>query len=198
MSRKFLPNCRLILASRPHSLVNFAPVIQPNIVVFLNELLSNDVEKLMNYYLQQHGTASGILENLRMKSPRIYQLIFTPVFLRLVVMLNNEVGEHVWTYVNTTAKLFFEVIQRLQMSAHHECGLDVGDVEILNQKLAEMAFYKTKQGSVVFEQKDLERYGLSGENVQDFLFGVLSSNTALLVGLVVVFYFNHQTTQVSS
>ena len=200
MSRRFLPNCRLVVTSRPHSLAQFAPVIQPQIVVFLNDLLSNDVEKLMNHYLD-HGSASDIMAKLWVKSPRIHQLVYNPLFLRLVVLLNNEVGEDVWTYVNTTAKLFFEVIDRLQMSAHHECGLDVDDVKVLNLKLGEMALSKTMEGTVIFEQKDLEKYGLSGENVQDFLFGVMKissskHNSALLVGLM-VFYFNHQSTQVN-
>ena len=203
LSRKVLPNIRIAVTSRPHSLAQFAPAIQPNIVVFLNDLLSDDVEKLMNHYLVNGDQADEIIEKLRIKSPRIHQLIFNPLLLRLVAMLSNEVEQNIWEYVNTIAKLFYEVVEKLQSSAHHECGLDVDDVKVLNRKLAEMAFNKTIEGSVVFEQSDLERYGLSGENTQDFLFGVMKKtsskhNNALLVGLMLVFYFNHQSTQVSS
>merc|ERR1719466_527106 len=52
LSRKMLPGVRLILTSRPHSILNFDQTIQPDIVLFLDDLSETSMRTLMSFYIQ--------------------------------------------------------------------------------------------------------------------------------------------------
>ena len=198
LSRKFLKNVRLILTSRPHSIAQFSPLIQPNIVIFLNDLTKEDTEILMRYYIQEVDVEK-ILKILSMKSPRVHTLVHNPLFLRIFAMLYNLAGEKIWKIVKTTSSLFYEIIGYHQDSAHY--GSEVG-VEELNKKLGKMSFKKTMiEKSVVFNNDDLKEVNLTSNDIQDLVFAVVENftkhNNSSVVG-VMLFYFMHQSIQVSS
>ena len=73
LSRKLLPGVRLILTSRPHSILNFDKPIQPNFVLYLDDLSEESMKTLFRCYLKTDET-DQIIKKLLEKSPRVRQL----------------------------------------------------------------------------------------------------------------------------
>ena len=123
LSRKVLPKVRLILTSRPHSILNFEVNIQPNYVLYLDDLSEDDMKKLFRFYIKTEDVHE-IINKLLEKSPKIQQLTFCPLFLRLFCHLYEIVGEEIWKIVESTANLFDELLNRLQSCAHKGSQID--------------------------------------------------------------------------
>ena len=196
LSRKVLPDTRVIITSRPHSIVNFSTHIQPDEVIYVNDLKRTGMVELMNFYIGEDNV-DEILKRLEMKSSRIFQLIHNPLFLRLFAMLHDQVADNIWSYLTTTSSMFKELIERLQSSANFNsecCG------EKLIKKMAEVAYQCTMQGSVIVTNEDLKGKELSANDVQDLMFGVKGqcsgAEARSLVGMM-KFFFHHQSIQVS-
>ena len=51
LSRKVLPYVRLILTSRPHSILNFKEDMQPDQLFYLDDLNEEDMRSLMGFYV---------------------------------------------------------------------------------------------------------------------------------------------------
>ena len=127
------------------------------------------------------------------KSPKIQQLTFCPLFLRLFCHLYEIVGDEIWKVVSSTANLFDELLTRLQQSAHKGSQLQEGEVMT---KLSKLAYNTTMQRSVVITQEDLSKCEITPDDVQDLMIGVNSGSSSALVGPS-LFYFAHQSIQVS-
>ena len=192
LSRKLLPGVRLILTSRPHSILNFDKAIQPNVVLYLDDLSEDDMKKLIHFYLKCDDV-DKIINKLIDKSPRIQQLTYCPLFLRLFCNLYEMAADEIWTIVESTANLFDELLTRLQHCAHKGSQLD--EDEIMT-KLSKLAYNKTTQRSVVITQNDLSECRITPNEVQDLMIGVHSNSNTALVGPS-LFYFAHQSIQVS-
>ena len=148
----------------------------------------------MSFYVQSEDVeqiVSKLLEN----SPRVQQLIYCPLFLRLFALLVNLAGlSEVWKIVHSTANLFDELLRRLQDCAHN--AGEIEDTNVLN-KIMELAFTKTIEGSVVIDQNDLSNFRIQPNEIQDLVFGVHGEANSALIGPS-LFYFAHQSIQVSS
>ena len=193
LSRKILPDVRLILTSRPHSVLNFSEIIQPNFVLYLDDLSETDMRKLMSFYVHT-GDVDQIVSKLQEKSPRVQQLIYCPLFLRLFAMLVNLSGlDEIWTIVQSTASLFDELFRRLQDCAHN--GGEIEDTNVMS-KIIELAYKKTMQRSVVIDQNDLSDLRIDPNDIQDLAIGVHGDSNSALIGPS-LFYFAHQSIQVS-
>ena len=192
LSRYILPDVRLILTSRPHSILNFDKAIQPKLVVYLDDLSEDDMKTLFRFYLKSDDT-DKIIKKLLDKSPRIQQLTYCPLFLRLFCHLYEIAGDEIWTIVESTANLFDELLTRLQHCAHKGSQLDEDEVMT---KLSKLAYNKTTQRSVVITQEDLSACSITPNEVQDLMIGVHSNSNSALVGPS-LFYFAHQSIQVS-
>ena len=192
LSRKLLPKVRLILTSRPHSILNFEVNIQTNYVLYLDDLSENDMKKLFCFFLKT-GDSDKILKKLREKSPNVQKLFFCPLYLRLFCHLHQIVGDEIWRLVGSVASLFEELINRLHCSAHKASPLE--EIELMT-KLSKLAYGKTATRSVVITQEDLLGGGVTPNEVQDFMVGLNGPVLkALLVGTS-LFYFAHQSIQV--
>ena len=192
LSREILPGVRLILTSRPHSILNFDKAIQTKLVVYLDDLSEDDMKTLFRFYLQSDDV-DKIIKKLLDKSPRIQQLTYCPLFLRLFCHLYQIAGDEIWTIVESTANLFDELLTRLQRCAHKGSQLDEDEVMT---KLSKLAYNKTTQRSVVITQEDLSECSITPNEVQDLMIGVHSNSNSALVGPS-LFYFSHQSIQVS-
>ena len=192
LSRKFLPRVRLILTSRPHSILNFDKAIQPNFVLYLDDLTEQNMKTLFRFYMKT-GDVDKIIKQILIKSPRIQQLIYCPLFLRLVCHLYEIVGDEIWTIVESTANLFDELLTRLQHCAHN--GSQLEENRIMT-KLSNLAYNKTTQRSVVITEEDLSECRITAADVQDLMIGVHGESNSALVGPS-LFYFAHQSLQVS-
>ena len=192
LSRKFLPDVRLILTSRPHSILKFHESIQPNFVLYLDDLSEEDMKVLFRFYIKTENV-DEIIDKLLEKSPKIQQLTFCPLFLRLFCHLYEIIGDEIWTVVSSTANLFDELLNRLQHSAHKSSQLDEDEVMT---KLSKLAYNTTMQRSVVITQEDLSKCEITPDDVQDLMIGVNSGSSSALVGPS-LFYFAHQSIQVS-
>jgi len=187
--RKFLPKVRLILTSRPHSILHFG-VYDSDYVLFLDDLSKEDMKTLIRFYIKSEDVDS-ILSKLLKTSPKIKQLTFCPLFLRLFCHLYDIVGDEIWKIVQSTASLFYELLNRLQSCAHKGSQLDEDEVMA---KLSKLAYDKTMQGSVVITQEDLLKCQITPNEVQDLMIGVHSNSNSALVGPS-LFYFSHQSIQ---
>ena len=196
LSRTILPGIRLVVTSRPHSILDIIPLLQPDITIYVNDLDRKDMVTLLTYYINEVNVRR-FLKILKQKSFRIYQLIFNPLFLRMFSMLQREVGNHIWAYINTTSKLYSELIKRLQYSANYGNETCISNVDL---KLSNIAFDMTMQKTVTFGKQELQTHNLREDEIQDLTFCTLETtsgeNTSSIVGHV-IFYFHHQTMQVS-
>ena len=194
LSRNILRGVRLILTSRPHSILKFDQTIQPDFVLFLDDLTERDMKTLMRFYIE-NAEVDQIVEKLLEKTPRVQQLIYCPLFLRIFSSLVNIVGlNEMFTIVKSTANLFDEFLTRLQDCAHN--AGEIEDTNILN-KISELAFNKTmEEGSVVIDQSDLSCLSIEPNEIQDLVIAVNGENNSALVGSS-MFYFCHQSIQVS-
>ena len=194
LSRDILRGVRLILTSRPHSILKFDQTIQPDFVLFLDDLTERDMKTLMRFYIE-NAEVDQIVEKLLEKTPRVQQLIYCPLFLRIFSSLVNIVGlNEMFTIVKSTANLFDEFLTRLQDCAHN--AGEIEDTNILN-KISELAFNKTmEEGSVVIDQSDLSCLSIEPNEIQDLVIAVNGENNSALVGSS-MYYFSHQSIQVS-
>ena len=193
LSRKLLPRVRLILTSRPHSILNFDKAIQPDFVLYLDYLTEASMITLFRFYIKSDD-ADQIIKKLLAKSPRIQQLTYSPLFLRLFCHLYEITGDEIWTIVESTANLFDELLNRLQHCAHNGSQLDEDEIMA---KLSKLAYFKTTQRSVVITQEDLSECGVTPNEVQDLMIGVhANASNSAVVGSN-MFYFAHQSIQVS-
>ena len=192
LSRKFLPDVRLILTSRPHSILNFDEALQPNMVVYLDDLIEEDMKVLFSFYIENDDT-DQIIKTILDKSPKIQQLIYCPLFLRLFCHLYEIVKDEIWKIVESTANLFDELLTRMQHCAHNSSQLEEDEIMI---KLTRLAYNKTLERSVVINQEDLSECRITPHEVQDLMIGVHANSNAALVGPS-LFYFAHQSIQVS-
>ena len=192
LSRNVLPKVRLILTSRPHSILKFENTIQPNYILFLDDLSEEDMKKLIRFYIKTESV-DKIIDKILEKSQRIHQLTFCPLFLRLFCHLYEIVGDEIWIIIKSTANLFDELLNRLQSCAHKASQLD--EDEIMT-KLSKLAYKTTMQRSVVITQEDLLECQITPNEVQDLMIGVHGDTNNALVGPS-LFYFAHQSIQVS-
>ena len=193
LSRTFLPGVRLILTSRPHSVLNFSELIRPKFVLYLDDLSEFNMRALMSFYIQK-SHVDQIISKLQEKSPRVQQLIYCPLFLRLFATLVNLSGsDEIWKIVYSTASLFDELLGRLQ-----DCAHNAGEIEDTNVmcKIMELAYKKTMERSVVIDQNDLSNMRIDPNEIQDLAIGVHGDSNSALVGPS-LFYFAHQSIQVS-
>ena len=117
LTRKFLPDVRLILTSRPHSILNFQKSIQPNYVLYIDDLSKKNMKALFQFFIKTENV-DEILYKLLEKSPKIQQLTLCPLYLRLFCHLYEVVGDEIWKVVESTASLFDKLITNLLLSAH--------------------------------------------------------------------------------
>ena len=192
LARKVLPKVRLILTSRPHSILNLEKDMRPNYVLYLDDLTVEDMKKLFRVYIKNENV-DDIIDKLLEKSPKIQQLTLCPLFLRLFCHLYEIVGDEIWKIVGSTANLFDELLNRLQHSAFKASQLE--EIELMT-KLSKLAYIKTVGGSVVITQKDLLQCQIKPNEVQDLMIGVHGEANSALVGPS-LFYFAHQSIQVS-
>ena len=191
LSRRVLKGTRLVLTSRPHSVLNFSSYIQPNYTVYLVDLAEDDIKNLMRFYTITDNE-ENIVKRLLESSSNVYKLVACPLFLRLFCHLYRTVERtEVWTKVQSTADLFNELLKRLQHSSHNASNLD--KAEVLD-KLSKLAYDKTMEGSVVMTQEDLTNAGLTIDMAQDLMLGFRTDYA--LVGSS-LYYFAHQSIQVS-
>ena len=193
LSRKILPGLRLILTSRPHSVLNFDSNIQPNFTVYLDDLAHDDMKRLMRFFINA-DCVELLIEKIMQKSPKVQQLVYCPLFLRLFCQLYNTVeDDEIWTTVQSTANLFDELLTRLQHSAHNASEFDEDGIL---DNLSKLAYEKTMSGSVVITQEDLINENIESDMVQDLVIGLHGDTNSALVGPS-LFYFAHQSIQVS-
>ena len=192
LSRNFLPDVRLILTSRPHSILNFHAQIQPDHVLYLDDLAEEDMRILMQFYTKSRDI-DEIVAKLLENSPRVQQLTYCPLFLRIFCQLFELIGSvEIWKIIQSTASLFDELLRRLQQSSHN-----AGEIEDENifAKIVNLAHAKTMSGSVVIDQNDLERFGIEAKDAQNLMIGIHGEANAALIGPC-LFYFSHQSVQV--
>ena len=192
LARKVLPKVRIILTSRPHSILNLKIEMQPNYVLYLDDLSEDDMKKLFRFYIKTENV-NEIVDKLLEKSPKIQQLTFCPLFLRLFCHLYEIVGDEIWKVVESTASLFNELLNRLQCCAHKGSQLDEN---VVMTKLSKLAYKKTMERSVVITQEDLLECQITLNEVQDLMIGVHGEASSALIGPS-LFYFAHQSIQVS-
>jgi len=151
---------------------------------------------LMSFYLQREDV-DQIVSKLQEKCPRVQQLIFCPLFLRIFcILVNLSSLDEIWKIVNSTANLFDELFKRLQ-----DCAHNAGEIEDINvmSKIMKLAFKKTMDGSVVIDQNDLSIFRIDPNEIQNLACGVhgvhgVHGSNSPLVGPN-IFYFAHQSIQ---
>ena len=188
LARKVLPEVRLILTSRQHSILNFEINIRSKYVLYLDDLSEDDMKKLFCFYIKDEEV-ERVLNKLSQMSPKIQQLTFCPLYFRLFCLLYEMVGFEIFELLKSTANLFHELLIRL-----HNCAHKGSQLVLTN--LSKLAYNKTMEGSVVITQEDLLEYQITPNEVINTMIGVHIDANSALAGPS-LFYFAHQSIQVS-
>ena len=183
LSRQLLPKCRLVLTSRPHAVISFDKHTQPDVTLYVNDLIIDDATTLLRHYLG--GKAEALFKVLRAQCPGIFPLVTNPLLLRLIAMISCSKGVEVWEAIDTTTKMFAEVLDELKDSAHFNTELKFNS---MIEKLAAIAYEATSNNTVIIKEDDIRKHELSPNDVQDLCSSLLVGKKSL--------YFNHQMFQV--
>lgn len=196
LSRTFLPGVRLIVTTRPRSLMDIYPGGYPEFCLLLDgNLAETDMKKLLNFYIKT-GNADQIVEKLYKTSPRVHRLVQCPLFLRSFAGLVNSVGlSEIWPIVKSTANFFEELFTRLQQCAHNAGQKETEDTGVLD-KISKLAYKKTMEKSIFIDNDDLSSLNIAPGEVQELAVVVHGYKNYVLVGPN-SFCFAHQSIQVS-
>ena len=197
LTRKLLPDVRLVMSSQPHSVNSFVRQLRSDMIAYVNDLEEADMILLLKFHFK--GAHQALLNKLKTTALPILRLMYTPLFIFLIAIIHKNGPDNILDSLKTQSKVFEQIFKLLKISNHNhrpQSGANDGkgtiDLKLVDRALSELAYEKTLEGSVVITSEDFERYNLIGETVQNLML----SSSRMIKGNS-NFYFQHQTLQVS-
>ena len=195
LSGDFLFNgANVFILSRPDGVISLPPALRPKSVIRLVGFSLDSVEKLLGHYFDDRQKAVKLLQYLKVTNKSIWQLLRTPVFLHLFVLLPEERRR---SFKNTTEPyqcLFERFVQSQHMS-------DLNFEEDTMKKLRALSFEKSREGKVLISGADFKRHEINLSEIKKVCVVALNpevKNTYLLLPSEINYFLVHQTLQVSS
>ncbi|CAK8680791.1 unnamed protein product [Clavelina lepadiformis] len=191
-SKHFLPNCRLIFTSRPHSMIFVPKSLRPSSTLLLGDLAPADMKKLFVAYT---GTKSDeIWTKLNNNAPHLVPLCHNPLMLQMIISSQFHPSKRIGD-ATTLTRVFATMVENLRRSENLRYQEDFNELVL---KLSQVAYNATKKGTVVITTKQLRKYGLDPSTVQDIVIQLFAhdgaTNSRVFDGDCRL-YFCHQTFQ---
>merc|ERR1739838_188386 len=133
----------------------------------------------------------GLLQDLKMTNKSIWQLLRTPVFLQLFVLLPEERRR---SFKNTT-ELYECLFERFFLS-QHTSGLNFEEDTM--KKLRALSFEKCREGKVLISGADFKRHEINLSEIKKVCVVAINpevKNTYLLLPSEINYFLVHQTLQ---
>ena len=178
------------MASREFKVSELPAEARPQDIITLTGLTLQDAYKLFTFLLCENG--QRLWEKIEIMSPRLLQLVSVPVFLILIAVVMGIDPDR--PPPSTVTELYSRIMLVLQSVENIRNRKEI--LSIIN-KLKAMAFEGMKDGRVVFYKSDLDRFGVSADEVQDLMTKVPGNNlfSRHLMEGDFTFFFCHQSMQ---
>ncbi|XP_076812585.1 protein NLRC5-like isoform X1 [Clavelina lepadiformis] len=191
-SKHFLPNCRLIFTSRPHSMIFVPKSLRPSSTLLLGDLAPADMKKMFVAYT---GTKSDeIWTKLNNNAPNLVPLCHNPLMLQMIISSQFHPSKRIGD-ATTLTRVFATVVENLRRSENLRYQEDFNELVL---KLSQVAYNATKNGTVVITTKQLRKIDLDPSTVQDIVIQLFAhdgaTNSRVFDGDCRL-YFCHQTFQ---
>ncbi|CAK8687531.1 unnamed protein product [Clavelina lepadiformis] len=161
-NKKYLPGVKIIITSRPHSMLNLPHSLQPNRTIFIRDLSYDNMKSL--FYAYTGTRAKSLWFQLSQNAPVVFSLCYNPLLLQLVIAASlnpsKDVGE-----ITTTTRVFATVLEGLRRSDNTKPR----DIAGLILQISKLAYNATKKSTVVITPIEMEQEGLSSDDVQDII-----------------------------
>ncbi|CAK8687429.1 unnamed protein product [Clavelina lepadiformis] len=161
-NKKYLPGVKIIITSRPHSMLNLPHSLQPNRTIFIRDLSDENMKLL--FYAYTGKRADELWFQLSQNAPVVFSLCYNPLLLQLVIAASlnpsKDVGE-----ITTTTRVFATVLEGLRRSDNTRHS----DITALILQISRLAYNATKKSTVVITPTEMEEEGLSTDDVQDII-----------------------------
>jgi len=160
ISRKFLPNIRIIITSRPSALPEFNEQVRPSSIVFMNGFTDEDRDAVMRYFLGE--IHEPMMESLKRNHELAMRSLENPMFLRLFI----ESFTTLPSAEVTSYKLLSVLLERYIQSATFESTRDNDNNIAYFKRLEELAYKATVSETFLLPHQNEE----DGAYLTGFLF----------------------------
>ncbi|CAK8687611.1 unnamed protein product [Clavelina lepadiformis] len=161
-NKKYLPGVKIIITSRPHSMLNLPHSLQPKRTIFIRDLSYDNMKSLFYAYTGTH--AKSLWFQLSQNAPVVFSLCYNPLLLQLVIAASlnpsKDVGE-----ITTTTRVFATVLEGLRRSDNTRHS----DITALTQQISRLAYNATKKSTVVITPTEMKEELPSTDDVQDII-----------------------------
>jgi len=188
-NRHFLPDIRLVITSRPHSVISMPPSLRPELTLFLRDLTFKDMRTL--FYTFAHGNGDRLWKKINTAAPQLISFCLNPMMLQFCIQAflrpSKIVGE-----ITTVTRIFATVIENLRRSDYVTI-----DIQLITTQLSKIAFDATKNSTVLITVTQLQSESLNVKEVQDLVIavqGYLGITSRVFEGDTKL-YFSHQSLQ---
>ncbi|XP_076810814.1 uncharacterized protein LOC143453375 isoform X2 [Clavelina lepadiformis] len=161
-NKKYLPGVKIIITSRPHSMLNLPHSLQPNRTIFIRDLSYDNMKSL--FYAYTGTRAKSLWFQLSQNAPVVFSLCYNPLLLQLVIAASLNPSKGVGE-ITTTTRVFATVLEGLRRSDNTRHS----DITALILQISRLAYNATKKSTVVITPTEMEEEGLSTDDVQDII-----------------------------
>ena len=188
--KHYLPDARLIITSRPHSLLTIPERLRPKVTLFVKDLKFDDMKTL--FFAFALDKAEEIWGKINKEFPQLFDLCLNPMMLRLCVQACLHLSSSVR---GTTAltQIFATLIKNLS-SLDNTKNKQIG---LIQKQLGVIAFNATMASTVVITTGQLKSEDLTIKEVQDLIIAVqgYQGYTSTIFDEDIDLYFSHKLLQ---
>ncbi|CAK8680885.1 unnamed protein product [Clavelina lepadiformis] len=191
-NKHFLPNCKLVVTSRPHSLIFLPKQLRPSTTYLVGDMTFDSMKRL--FYAYAGTKADEVWSHLNNNEQHLVPLCHNPLMLQLIISAclhpasTSRIG-------NTLTLVFHTVMENLKHSDNHRC---MEGFQKLALQIGKLAFLATSHNTVVITPEQLREVGLDPGTVQDIVIQLVTYrgfiNNRVFDGDTRL-YFCHQTFQ---
>ena len=191
-NRHFLSNVRLVITSRPHSVISMPPSLRPDLTLFLRDLTFADMKTLFFTFAQDQGET--LWNKINTTAPQLISFCLNPMMLQFCIQASLRPSARVGE-ITTVTRIFATVIENLRRCDHVTI-----DIEKITEQLGKIAFDATVNCTVLITITQLQKENLVVEEVQDLVIavvavqGFLGFSSRIFEGDTKL-YFSHQSLQ---
>ena len=182
--KHFLPRARVVLASRPHTLITIPNGLKPKFSVILQDLHTADMKDLLFAFAESAG--EKMWESMNKTAASLKSFCLNPLMLQLYVRASRRSLQESDDMLTMT-RIFSAVLTNMKRSESSTNR----DIESMSDQLSRLAFNATNESRVCISIDELKQENLKADDVQD-LMPAFQDNLSLSNKK---HYFTHQTIQ---
>ena len=188
--KHYLPDVRLIITSRPHSLLTIPERLRPKVTLFVKDLNFDDMKTLFFAFAQDK--AEEIWGKINKEFPQLFDLCLNPMMLRLCVQACLHLSSSVRGSTGLT-----QIFATLNKNLYSLDNTKNKQIDTIQPQLGAVAFNATMASTVIITIEQLKNEDLTMEKVQDLIFAVqgYQGYTSTIFDEDIDLYFSHKLLQ---